>query len=384
MDLVKVLSDFVAIDTSVPPGNNYRHAMDFLFPLFRNVGFAAQLVEIPPEHAEGQAGRVNLVCHRRSPGRPRLIFYGHADVVPAVGWPAFVPQIKEGKLYGRGAADMKGGIVGLLGGLERVAGRSLKYDTSVVITTDEEVSQASQLRYLARFLEPVQGSHVFSLDSSFGFVCIAALGALQMQVRVKGKSVHSGLSHLGVNAVEKAAPVLHALLDLKARVEKRESEIPVAPETGLKRMQARLNINKIEGGLKSNIVPDSCIITIDRRLIPEESPAAAEQEIIATLSAVSGVDWEIISKFAIPTVPPCRDSIVDELAAAIASVVGTTGKYGEMGSGDLYHVVANDWQGWSFGLGAIRTDCNIHGIGEYVYLADIESLADIIARFLVA
>jgi succinyl-diaminopimelate desuccinylase len=148
-------------------------------------------------------------------------------------------------------------------------------------------------------------------------------------------------------------------------------------------MQAKLNINKIDGGLKANIVPDRCIITVDRRLIPEESLADAEIEIMACLSSVSGVVWEIRNRFSIPTVPPCEDPIVDALSAAILEVTGSSGKFGEMGSGDLTNIVVNEWRGKSFGVGVIRPECNIHGNDEFVYVRDIEDLAKIISRFLV-
>lgn len=384
MDYVKVLSGFIQIDTSVPPGNNYRQAMEYLVPLFRQAGLESKLVDIPPEHAEGRKGRASLVCHRRGAGKPRLIFYGHADVVPAVGWGAFTPRFANGRVYGRGAADMKGGIVALLGALEAVKDRSLKYDVSVVVTTDEETGQADQLRYLGEFLSPVKGAYVFSLDSNFGFVSITDLGVLQMDILVKGKSVHSALSHLGVNAVESAVPLLQALLDLKKKVEERESKVMVHPDTGLVRMKSKLNINKIEGGLKVNIVPDGCLISVDRRLIPEENLADAERELLACLASVRGVEWEARDTFRIPTVPPCNDPIVDALAEIVQEVNGSTGKFGEMGSGDLYHVATGDWKGKAFGLGAIRPDCNIHGKDEFVYLRDMEALARIITRFLAA
>ena len=383
MDFVKVLSDFIKINTSVPPGDNYRVAMEYLVPLFREVGFETRLVDIPPEHAEGRTGRVNLVCRRRAEGKPRLIFYGHADVVPAAGWDAFNPRLVDGKLYGRGAADMKGGLVSLLGALEAVRDRPLRYDVSVAVTTDEEISQASQLRYLGRLMSPIAGAYVFSLDSSFGFVCVADLGVIQMDIIVKGRSVHSGLSHLGTNAIEHAVPVLQSLMGLKGEVERRKSAIKVHPDTGLSGMQARLNINKIDGGLKANIVPDRCVITIDRRLIPEESLAEAEREIMDRISSVPGVDWEIGNRFSIPTVPPCEDPIVDELSSAILEINGSTGKFGEMGSGDLTNIVVNDWKGQSFGVGVIRPECCIHGNDEFVYMKDINALAAIIARFLV-
>lgn len=382
MDAARVLSGLIAIDTSIPPGENYGAAMDYLEPYFKQVGFETNKIEIPAEHAEGRTGRINLIAHRRNPGKPRLIFYGHADVVPAAGWDAFKATVKDGKLYGRGAADMKGGIVGLLVGLEAVKTKPVNYDISVAITTDEEFSQASQLRYIARFLEPVKGTPVFCLDSNFGFVAVTGLGALHMVVRVKGKSVHSGLSHLGENAIEKSVPMLQALLELKKKVAGRKSRIPVTKDTGLDFMVPRLNINVIQGGLKVNIVPDFCDISIDRRTIPEESIADAEKELMDCLKSVPGVNWEVEGVTKIPAVPPREDPIIDKLAQTIKEVTGNTGKFGEMGSGDLSTIVADDWKGHEFGLGVIRPDNNIHGKDEFVYLKDIEDLGKIVAKFL--
>ena len=383
MDYVKILKDLISFGTCVPPGLNYGKAIDYLEPLFKSVGFATEKVHIPAEYADGNYERVNLIAHRREEGKPRLVFYAHIDVVPAQGWKAFNPKVEDGKIYGRGAADMKGAIAALLLGLEAVASKPLRYDTSVVITTDEETGQASQLRYLARYLRPVSGAYVFNLDSSFGYVGIASLGALQMDIRVKGKSVHSAMSHTGENAVEKASLMMAALLNLKNRVVKRKSRVDVHPATGLRKMEARLNLNMIKGGIKVNIIPDECIISIDRRLIPEEDMNDARTEVVDTLSSVADVSWEIEKVFAIPTVPPCQDPVVDELSVLLKEVAGEGGNFGEMGSGDLPHVVA-EWGGKEFGLGVIRTDCNIHGKDEFVYRKDIEALAEVISRFVCA
>ncbi len=384
MDYVRVLEDLISIDTSVPPGSNYSEAVDYLQPLFERLGFEVQKVAIPGEHARGKEGRVSLICHRRQMGRPRLIFYSHIDVVPAEGWDAFKPRVENGRIYGRGAADMKGAIVALLVGLEAVKEKPLRYDTSAIVTTDEEIGQSGQLRYLTGFLEPVSGAAVFSLDSSFGYVAIANLGVLQMDVRVKGRSVHSGLSHLGENAVERANLLVQALLSTKQRITERKSDTDVHPSTGLTKMEARLNINKLSGGTAVNIIPDQCLITLDRRLIPEENVEEAEKELMDTLSSIEGVDWEVEKVLRIPTVPPCRDPIVDELAQIIEAVTGQSGKFGEMISGDLPHVAASAWGAKEFGLGVIRPECNIHGRDEFVYQKDIEHLAEIISRFLSA
>ncbi len=382
MDYVKVLKDIISIDTSVPPGLNYGKVIDYLQPLFEGADFEAQKIYIPEEYAEGREGRVNLICRRREPQKPRLIFYGHIDVVPAEGWDAFCPRVADGKIYGRGAADMKGAIIALLLGLGKLKGKPLKYDTSVMITTDEEISQASQIRYLTQFLQPVAGGYIFSLDSSFGYVGIANLGVIHMDIKVNGKSVHSGLSHLGENAVEKANLLVTTLLNLKSKVAQRKSTIAVHPDTGLAKMESRLNINKIEGGLKVNIIPDQCLISVDRRLIPEENIEEAEKELMDTLASVKGVNWEVERIYRIPTVLPCQDPIVDELASTIKEVIGQSGKFGEMGSGDLPYIVTSEWGAKEFGLGVIRAECNIHGKDEFVYQKDIEDLAEIISRFL--
>jgi acetylornithine deacetylase/succinyl-diaminopimelate desuccinylase-like protein len=152
----------------------------------------------------------------------------------------------------------------------------------------------------------------------------------------------------------------------------------------LDRMVARLNINMIQGGLKVNIIPDQCTIAVDRRLIPEENIAEARKEIIETLSAVPGVNWEISSEFSIPTVPTCTDPITDKLAGILKGVVGKGGKFGEMGSGDLNNIVVREWEGKEFGMGVIRSESNIHGNNEFVYQKDIEDLSEIIYRFLTA
>jgi succinyl-diaminopimelate desuccinylase len=382
MDHVEILKHLISFDTSVPPGNNYAETVDYLVPLFQQVGFQTQKIEIPTEFASGREGRVALLCHRRDETKPRLLFYAHIDVVPAQGWDAFNPRIENGKIYGRGAADMKGSIPALLLALESYKDKQLKYNTTVMVTTDEEINQADQLRYLRQFLEPIKGAYFFDLDSNFGYVSIASLGALQMDILVKGKSVHSGLSNLGENAIEKASLLMNALMKLKSKVARRKSKVRAHPNTGLDRMVARLNINMIQGGLKVNIIPDECQISIDRRLIPEENISDARKEILDTLSGVEDVKWEIAGEFAIPTVPPLDDPIADQLEDVMNQVIGVRGKYGEMGSGDLANIVGNEWEGKEFGMGVIRTESNIHGKDEFVYVKDIEDLGEVIYHFL--
>lgn len=386
MDAIKILSDLVRIDTSVPPGNNYEKAIDYLEPLFKQVGCQTQKIFIPKECACGLENRVNLLAHRRNPGKPRLIIYTHIDVNPAEGWNAFVPRVENKKLYGRGAADMKGGITALLLALNKTKNQPLDYDLSVIITTDEEIAgQEDELKYLGQFLEPLENSLLLNLDSEYGSVTIAALGGIKVKIKVKGKAAHSGLAHLGVNAIENSVPILSALLKLKKKVIKRKSKIRAKPGAKLKYLESRLNINLIKGGLKSNVIPDECLITLDRRFIPEENIKEVEKEIIDALKSVRGVNWEIDGEaLKLPAMTVAEDDpIVNKLDKIIKKVSGKSGKYGVMGSSTIIGFTSK-WNMKDIGLGVIRTECNIHADNEFVYLKDVESLAEILRIFLVS
>ncbi len=385
MDYIQTLKDLVSLDTTVPPGRNYDKALGYLEPLFQARGFATERVPIPKEYAGGLEGRVFLLGHRRNPGKPRLIFYTHVDVVPAEGWDGFTPRIENGRLYGRGAADMKGSIVSLLMATEKVKDAALKYDTSLMVTTDEELGHQSgnEIRPLRPYLEPVNGAYFFSLDCPAGAVMVASLSGLNMEITVHGKSAHGGTPYLGENAVEKALLIQNALMELKAKVAKRQSKIEILPEAGVTHMVPNLSINVIRGGIKSNIIPDECVITIARRMIPEEDLDQVKKEIMDALGSVKGVRWEAKILLGNQTVPTTiSEPVTDELAGIIKEVKGVdrVGKVGLMG-GQPFPCVSLEWKSKVFGTGVMGPGSNIHGINESVRLKDIEDLALIIERF---
>jgi acetylornithine deacetylase/succinyl-diaminopimelate desuccinylase-like protein len=188
MDYVQTLKDLVSMDTTVPPGKNYEKIMDYLAPLFKGIGCDVQKIALPKEACHGAEGRFNLFVHRRSPGKPRLILYTHADVVPVAGWDGFNPKIENGKFYGRGAGDDKGNIVAMLMALERLKSETLKYDTTCIVSVDEEVghADADEIRHIRQYLEPVKDAYFLALDSNFGVVGVATLGLLTMEITSTG------------------------------------------------------------------------------------------------------------------------------------------------------------------------------------------------------
>ena len=380
----EVLEDLIRFDTSVPPGK-YQAAIDYLETKFQEVGCQTERVEIPQEHTRDLKGpRVNLLAHLRNPEKPRLLIYTHIDTVPARGWNGFRPRVEDGRVYGRGAADMKGAIVGLLLALAKIGDRVPVWDITVMVTTDEEMlgQQAAQLEYLGQFLEP-QGAYIWDLDSNAGYIGIASLGAIQMEIEVGGESVHSALSHRGINAVEQAFHLIGPLFKLKEEVILRRSKIPVHPDTNIESgvMEPRLNINVFQGGWKTNVIPDRCLVSVDRRLIPEEELEVAEEELISCLTSVEKVDWKIRRILKIPSYAS-DDPLTNQLVRVIKKVTGQkVGKYGGMGSFDLPGI-ATKWDAKIFGLGVFRPESNIHGKNEFVYLQDIEDLSEVMCSFL--
>jgi succinyl-diaminopimelate desuccinylase len=373
------------MDTTVPPGRNYDKALDYIEPFFKNAGLWTQRIAIPKESAGGLEGRTFLLAHRRSPGRQRLIFYTHTDVVPAEGWDGFTPKIEDGKMYGRGTADNKGSIVALLMALERIKDKPIKYDLTAMVTVDEEVghAQANEIRYIRPYVEPVKDAYFFSLDCEGGGVMVASLGGVSIEFKIKGKSAHQGRPKLGINAIEKAIPVMNAFMEMKQKVAQKRSRIPVPPGFGVEYMEPNLSITVIHGGVKSNIIPDECTVTVARRLIPEENVDEVEKEMMDVVRSFPDLQWEskIISRG--PTVPTTFDEpVTDELSEIIKAVKGnSSGKIGLMG-GQPFSPVSLEWKAKIFGTGVSGAAQNAHGINEFVYLKDIEDLAEIIVRFI--
>jgi succinyl-diaminopimelate desuccinylase len=384
MDYIQALKDLLALDTTVPPGRNYEKAIDFLDPLFKQAGCQTEKVCIPREFAGGLEGRVNLVINRRNPGKPRLIFYTHVDVVPARGWEAFTPRVEDGKVFGRGAVDMKGEIISLLIALDRLKGREIKYDASAVITVDEEIGHADseELRYIRPYLEPVTGAAFFSLDAESDYVQAGSLGLYACHITVYGKSVHQGWAFLGENAVENAIKLCQPLLQLGQEIKKRKSQVPAPPGLAISYLQPNLAITMMHGGIKENIIPDECVITVGRRIIPEENLEEAEREILDALRTVPNIRWDIkrVNYFN-PLPSAINDPEAIKLSRTLQAVTGKTGMYGFMASVPL-DVPVKEWKARIFGTGLSRPAQNPHGINEHTFIKDVEDLATIIEKFL--
>jgi len=222
--------------------------------------------------------RANITAHVKSSGsKGALLFASHLDVVPAgdANWsnPPFTAVENDGRIYGRGSADMKGGIVAIVTAISRIvdAGTKLHGDIILLGAAGEETDSCGARRFVRDpgRLPEIVGA-VITEPTDFKIIT-AHRGIFWLKVQTLGRSAHSSTPHLGVNAITSMRAVLNELENFK---------IPFEPHKLLG--ECSMSINTIAGGEAMNIVPDNCKIQIDIRTVPGQN----EQDIIDDLQKI--------------------------------------------------------------------------------------------------
>jgi acetylornithine deacetylase/succinyl-diaminopimelate desuccinylase family protein len=280
-----LLSDLVAIPSVNPmgrplsgPGFLEAGMSDFLEGWFRERG-------IPYERQPVSPGRDNLIARYESPrGRRTVLFDAHQDTVPTDGMTIdpFAAEVRDGKLYGRGACDIKGGMAAMLIALDRLARERPEGSASVVMacTVDEEFTHTGS-SHLAT--SPHGADVAVVAEPTMLNLVTRHKGAVRWKIRTRGIACHSSTPHLGQNAIYRMAAVVDALAG-HAEELARSSDPILGPPT--------LSVGRIEGGQSVNVVPDWCEIEIDRRVIPGEVPLDCLERVEELLRRRLGeVDW---------------------------------------------------------------------------------------------
>ncbi len=271
----------VGVNTVVPPGENYDVLVDYLEPQFQAAGFSTKRVIVPPDKVAQiplplKGPRVNLVASRSGGRAEAVTVYAHMDVVPIEeGWKhdPFDATVEDGRIYGRGVADMKGTIASLLTALEVMHELKIepRYDMHCIICTDEEIGVYAGARYLAE--QGYVKGHILCMEGvQEPRVHLASTGDVDVTITTVGRSGHSGRNFTSINALEEMIPILEELMALKRVVEKRESAIPAIPHplAPSKYATPMFNLDIMQAGKKANIIPSSCTLVINRRYLPEE------------------------------------------------------------------------------------------------------------------
>ena len=288
-DAIALLQELIAIATPNPPGSNYEEITALLRARFEEAGVRIEKTYIPTDtlRAHGIDGetypRPALLGRYGDLSGPSLHLHGHFDVVPANDPVQYIPIRESGRVRGRGSSDMKAGLVAMWAALLALqdCGRQPNRPITLSLTPDEESGGETGAGYLIRegVIQTDSIAFLIMPECTSTDIWNASKGALVVDVVVRGKPAHSTLPHLGRNAFEDMLPVGQALVELRKRIETRQSGFSVDdPQAAFSTMAIG---GEGGGGEKFNIIPGHYHFTIDRRPIPGEQMADVREELFA-------------------------------------------------------------------------------------------------------
>ena len=295
-EIVAFTSDLIRIPTVNPPGEAYEDCARLIGNRLATCGFEVEYyaAEGRPEHTHAHP-RVNVVGLRRGRSlRPAVHLNGHFDVVPAgAGWTLdpFGGIVKDGRVYGRGACDMKAGIAAAVYAAEAIRRAGIDLNGSVEIsgTVDEESGGFAGVAWLAqqkRLSAERQDFVIIPEPLNVDRICIGHRGVYWFEVTTHGRIGHGSMPFLGVSAIEHMGVILEKIRhELMPALAARSTSVPVVPDGA---RHATLNINGIMGGqpvdgIQTPCVADLCRAVFDRRFLLEEGFDATKAEIQALL-----------------------------------------------------------------------------------------------------
>jgi len=260
-EVVRFCQELVRIQSVNPPGNELL-AAEYVASILEKAGLEVELIR----HSADRAS--TLARLKSSRQIPALLLNGHLDTVPVGNeeWihAPFKGEVADGKVWGRGAADMKGGLAALLAAVKTLAEARvpLRGDLILTATAGEETDSLGAIAMAARpDLGPVQA--VVIPEPSSNDIYVAEKGAFWLEITTQGKTAHGSMPELGRNAVMMMVTLIGELERLV---------IPYKEHQMLGEFS--LSVNTISGGVKTNVVPDNCTVTVDMRTVPGQDHRA--------------------------------------------------------------------------------------------------------------
>ncbi|WP_142502767.1 M20/M25/M40 family metallo-hydrolase [Klebsiella sp. 2680] len=392
------LQRMLVVDTCFPPGSGYAQFADLMTQLLTPMQFSFQRVSVPENLWQAPDGsawgeRVNLLATLNAGATENCNLYFHTDTVPAGdGWryPPLALTEAEGKLFGRGAADMKGTIVAAIAAIRaaQVCHLRLRFNPVFLLCSDEEGGLYPGIRYLAE--QQYIAGHLLSFNGgAVPRIWSGCFGSIDLKVIITGRSAHSGDPVNGINAIETALPLMHALYKLKTEVEQRTSAMPAPPHYHGKPLTSRLTLAAAHGGSKGSTIPERFELLINRRYAPEEDFDDVWQELTCCVdSAMQGSDALDVTVQMIGHLAPVSDPVGPHWPrwqAALSQGFGFKPEafdaWGSSTSSDMGWVQQAGIQEILLG-GLARPDNRIHAADEYTTLSDLIALSQSILAYL--
>jgi succinyl-diaminopimelate desuccinylase len=339
-EIVDFTSSLIRIPTVNPPGDAYTECATFIGTRLARCGFDVDYVaaEGRPEHTVTHP-RVNVLGTRRGRSlRPAVHLNGHFDVVPTgAGWTVdpFAGVVRDGRIYGRGACDMKAGIAAAVYAAEAIRRADVSLAGSVQIsgTVDEESGGFAGVAYLAeqKRLSHDQVDYVIIPEPlNVDRVCIGHRGVYWFELETRGRIAHGSMPFFGVNAIDHMTLVLERVRrELTSSLTTRTTSMPVVPDEA---RHATLNINAVAGGQpidgqQTPCVADICRTIFDRRFLPEEGFDVVRAEVEALVerarAEIPGLRLTLRDVMIVhPVQTPDGSPLVRTLERRIAEILG--------------------------------------------------------------
>lgn len=379
-EMAALLADLVAVPTENPPGCHYHEFAELFESRAAKLGLSCEHLE---PSLRRNADSDNPPCLAIAYGQGERVFYfhGHYDVVPAQSEQQFKPHRKDHFLFGRGACDMKGGIVSMLYAIlaSRECGAELHGKIQLVLVPDEETGGArGSARLAEQGILGRNGVGMLLAEPTSGVVWNANRGAISLRVQVLGKSAHVGLQHQGENAFERMHNVVERLQELKREVEQRTTSSNIG--AGQSRNSILMLGGQSGGGTNFNVVPESCWFTMDRRINPEENLAEEKGKLIGVLKECQRqripLEWEILQEGDSASTAK-EEAAGQALDQAIQEITGKPASF-ELCPGllETRFYAARGIPNYAYGPGLLSV---AHGPNEYVDLRRVTECAAIYA-----
>ncbi len=376
-ETTRLLRDLVRIPSINPMGRSLsgpeyleHRVTAFLEQFLRELG-------VPFQRQRVAAQRENIVARFDSHGSKRtILFEAHQDTVPVEGMTIdpFGAKIEDGKLYGRGACDIKGGLAAMLSAFARLSRERPGGAASVVLAcvVDEEFTFTG-ITELVKSWPMGKPTLAVVAEPTALAVVNAHKGVVRWRLHTTGRSCHSSSPERGINAIYRMGKVLAGIEQFAEVLRKSRRDPLLGPPT--------VSVGRIEGGLSVNTVPERCRIEVDRRLIPGEDGDDAPRELAGFLRdhLVDGTPFDMDAPWMCKAAlsPAGSEELVARLGAAIDAVCGRHRVMGVPYGTDAPTVAEAGVPAVVFGPGDIA---QAHTCDEWVSLEQVEQASEILYR----
>jgi acetylornithine deacetylase len=374
IDTTRLLTDLVRIPSVNPMGRPLsgpeifeQRVTDYLEEFFRSL-------DVPYERQEVAPRRSNIVARCQLPGARRtLMFEVHQDTVPPDNMTVepFGARVEGGRLYGRGACDVKGGMAAMLAAFARVVRERPAGACNLIMacSVDEEYTFLG----VRRLVRDLKADGAIVAEPTQLQIVNAHKGVVRWFINTAGRSCHSSSPEQGINAIYRMGRLLVGIEKYAEQLRQHKQHERLGPAT--------LSVGRIEGGTSANVVPDRCRIELDRRILPGEDPLAAPDDLAAFLREREKIDVPFESEPPWMSKTPLSEQGSEPLASLLGGAIDqvrgshriTAVPYGT----DASTIAASGVPAVVFGPGNIA---QAHTCDEWVPLDEVVQASEILYR----